>query len=52
LLLCSDGLTDALKDEEIWKIVIDSELEDVCKNLMEAAIPKCRDNITIIAARR
>lgn len=52
LLLCSDGLTDALRDEEIKQVVINSEIENVCKNLVEVAKPKSRDNITIISARR
>jgi protein phosphatase len=52
LILCSDGLTDALSDEEIKQVVISSELHNICKNLVESAKPKSRDNITVIAARQ
>jgi protein phosphatase len=52
LLLCSDGLTDALSDEEIREVVISSKIEDVCKNLVESAKPVSRDNITVIAVKR
>jgi len=52
LLLCSDGLIDGLSDEKIKEIVLTLEIEKVCKNLVEAAKPKSRDNITVIAVRR
>lgn len=52
LLLCSDGLTDALRDETVREVVISSKIENICKNLVDAAKPKSRDNITIIAAKR
>jgi len=52
LLLCSDGFTDTLRDEEIRKVIISSKMKNMCKNLMEAAKPKSRDNITVIAAKR
>jgi len=37
LLLCSDGLTNMLNDEEIKKIVIKNDLENSCKKLIEMA---------------
>ncbi len=52
LLLCSDGLTDALRDETVREVVISSKIENICKNLVDAAKPKSRDNITIIAAKQ
>lgn len=52
LLLCSDGLTDALSDEEIREVIISSKIESMCKNLVEAAKPISRDNITVVAATR
>lgn len=52
LLLCSDGLTDALSDEEIREVIISSKIEDVCKNLVESAKPVSRDNITVVVAKR
>jgi len=51
LLLCSDGLTDALSDEAIREVVISSKIENVCKNLVEAAKPMSRDNITVVVAK-
>jgi len=50
LLLCSDGLTDTLKESEIKDIVVGSEKEKICTNLLEAARIKSRDNITIVVA--
>jgi serine/threonine protein phosphatase PrpC len=52
LLLCSDGLTDSLRDEEIRDIIIYSKIENICKNLVETAKSKSRDNITVIAVKR
>jgi protein phosphatase len=52
LLLCSDGLTDALSDKGIREVVINSKIESMCKNLVEAAKPVSRDNITVIAVKR
>lgn len=52
LLLCSDGLIDGLSDEEIKQVVVDSETENICKNLVEAAKPKSGDNITVVVAKR
>lgn len=51
IVLCSDGITDSLNDDEIKNIVINSQINQVCKNLIEAARPKCRDNITVVAGR-
>lgn len=51
LLLCSDGLKDGLKDEEIKQVAVISEIETVCKNLVEASKSKSHDNITVIIAR-
>lgn len=53
LLLCSDGLTDSLKDEEI-KEVIDSSsrLDEACADLISRAKEKvAKDNITVVLAR-
>ncbi len=51
LLLCSDGLTDGLNEKEIKEVVVNSEIENVCKNLVETAKAKSRDNITVITTR-
>ncbi len=52
LLLCSDGLTDALTDETIREVVISSKMENTCRNFVDVAKTKSRDNITVIAAKR
>lgn len=51
ILLCSDGLTDMLTDEEIRDIVLSSkDIEGPCKNLVASANEKGgRDNITLIS---
>ncbi len=51
LLLCSDGLTEDLPDEEIAPLVADadSDWETVVRDLVEAAKEKGgRDNITVV----
>jgi len=51
LLLCSDGLTEELPDEEITPLVVDadSDWETVVQDLVEAAKEKGgRDNITVM----
>jgi protein phosphatase len=52
LLLCSDGLTDAMKDEEIREIVaVSPDLETACVRLVTAADERGgKDNITVILA--
>lgn len=53
LLLCSDGLTDALRDEEIREIVwTASDLEIACSKLIDVANERGgNDNITVILAK-
>jgi protein phosphatase len=53
LLLCSDGLTDSLQEEEIRDTVLGSaELDRGCVNLIDLANQKgASDNITVILAR-
>ncbi|MFG6323552.1 MAG: Stp1/IreP family PP2C-type Ser/Thr phosphatase [Lachnospiraceae bacterium] len=50
LLLCTDGLTNMLKDEEIHKIIVGSStLEDAGRRLIEAANENGgRDNIAVV----
>ncbi len=53
-LLCSDGLTDLLSDDEIAEIVIQSDREPIslCRTLIENANAKGgHDNITVIAVK-
>lgn len=52
-LLCSDGLTDMLKDEEIEKIMKDSKnIANIARRLIDAALNNGgADNITVIVCR-
>ncbi len=54
LLLCSDGLSDVLKGEEIRDIVLkSSSLKEACDLLLNEALKKGgRDNITVILAAK
>ena len=54
IIMCSDGLTGMLEDEEIREIVLrhDQDLEAACKSLIDAANARGGDdNITVILAR-
>jgi len=49
LLLCSDGLSDYLKDEEISAIVLRNSPKEACKELVQKALANGgKDNITVI----
>jgi len=50
LLLCSDGLSGALKDDMIRTVASNAGRKDICKNLLESAKPESTDNITVVAA--
>lgn len=48
-VLCSDGLTDALRDEDIAAIVAQTPVDMLADTLVEAAISaKTEDNITVV----
>lgn len=48
-LLCSDGLTDMLTEEEIRKIVLQYSLRDAARHLVDTAMDHGgKDNITVI----
>jgi protein phosphatase len=51
-LLCSDGLTDMVEDDEIARILAaDGSLEDRCQKLVDAAMEAGgHDNITVLLA--
>jgi serine/threonine protein phosphatase PrpC len=53
LLLCSDGLSDMVTDDELNRILArDASVNDVCEQLVtEALINGGRDNITVVLAR-
>ena len=53
LLLCSDGLTDSVRDEEIKGVIgSSSNLDEACANLISQAKEKgAEDNISVILAR-
>jgi protein phosphatase len=49
LLLCSDGLSDVLNEEEILDLLGGSEVEDAAKDLIEAVLEKGgQDNVTAV----
>lgn len=50
VMICSDGLYRAVSDEEMAHILTNSD-ENVCENLIDAALRKCdinQDNITVM----
>lgn len=53
LLLCTDGLTDMISDEQIAAILAGAETSDLaCQRLLEQALEAGgRDNITVVVAR-
>ena len=51
LLLCTDGLTDALTDEEIFSEMKEMDVNRICTALIERALQVNRDNTTIIVIR-
>lgn len=51
VLLCSDGLTRHVSDDEIRDIVLESKLDDACKTLVNLANDRGgADNITVVLA--
>ena len=51
LLLCTDGLTDALPDEEIFRAIQDPDLNQVCRTLIDRSRAVNRDNTTVVVVR-
>ena len=52
LLMCSDGLTDMLRDEDIEDIIMNNNPPMICEKLVDAANEKGgKDNISVILAR-
>jgi protein phosphatase len=53
ILICSDGLTDMLSDEEIHRIVREGgPLDEICSRLVDSANEKGgQDNITVVIAQ-
>ena len=51
LLLCSDGLSNTLSDEELLEAAkIQNEPEDLCRRLMDLALERgASDNVTVVA---
>ena len=50
-LLCSDGLSDAVDDEEICRILNESASPgEAAQRLMDAALAEGKDNVTVIIA--
>ncbi len=54
LLLCSDGLTNAVSDDEICRVVLAApDLEAACDRLVDVANERGgHDNITSLGGRR
>lgn len=54
LLLCSDGLSNMLADDEILEIAEGAaEPESLCRRLMDAALERgAKDNVTVVAVSR
>ena len=54
LLLCSDGLSNIVPEEEIAAVLMDSDdAESACRDLMELALSRgAPDNVTIIVWKR
>ncbi|SMB93424.1 protein phosphatase [Desulfonispora thiosulfatigenes DSM 11270] len=49
ILLCTDGLTNQVKDEEIFNIITNNKLEEAVNNLMDLALKRGgKDNITLV----
>ncbi|HEX3244647.1 MAG TPA: Stp1/IreP family PP2C-type Ser/Thr phosphatase [Chloroflexota bacterium] len=52
VVLCSDGLTNHLSDDEIHQVAISETAEDACQSLIKLANDRGGiDNITVIVAR-
>ena len=49
-LICSDGLTDMIRDEEIGKILLQNEhIADAVRELVQSAVDAGgKDNITVV----
>ena len=51
-LLCSDGLTDMVEDDEIQQLVASGEVQNACRNLVDLAKKRGGpDNITVALVR-
>ena len=51
-LLCSDGLTDMVPVEDITRIILKGEFDEIIENLLNAALENGgKDNITIILCK-
>ena len=53
MILCSDGLTDALRDEDILSLAQrENDLDTLCRSLADAAYEKgSADNISLVLVR-
>ena len=54
MLLCSDGLTNVVPEDEITAVLSDSaSSEAACRDLMELALSRgAPDNVTIVVWKR
>ena len=51
LVLCTDGLTGALSDAEIFSEIQGTDVPQICRNLIERARAAAGDNTTVIVVR-
>lgn len=53
LMLCTDGLTEHLSDDEIGQRLIDgASAEEMCRNLVAEALDRGgSDNVTVVVGR-
>lgn len=52
ILVCSDGLLDGLTEDEIFAVAATEPIPSVCNALIEAALARSRDNISVVVAGR
>ena len=54
LLLCSDGLTNTLRDDELLRCVMELQTpEQICRSLMEKTLERgAKDNVTVLVVSR
>ena len=48
IMLCSDGVSGFISEDEIWKLLATGTLDDACSALMDACARSSRDNYSAI----
>ena len=53
ILFCSDGLSNTLSDQELLEYAMRfPEPEPLCRELMDEALSRARDNVTVVAVMK